>query len=88
MFTSNIDPENGLLMIQKSESRSNAAIHMFFVGMDLGVVWLNNQRKIIDLVRAKSWTPMYTPKAPARFILEVHPDRLSDFELGDELSFE
>ena len=88
MFTNHIDPEDGLLLIHQKESRSNAAIHMFFVGMDLGVIWLNDDRKIVDLVRAKSWTPIYTPKGPARFILEVHPDRLAEFELGDELSFE
>jgi len=88
MFTNHIDLEEGLLLIHKSESRTNAAIHMFFVGMDLGVIWLNDDQEIVDLIRAKSWASMYTPKSPARFILEIHPDRLTDFELGDKLSFE
>ena len=88
MFTNQIDPEGGLLLVHQKESRSNAAIHMFFVGMDLGVIWLNDQREIVDLVRARSWSPMYTPKAPARFILEIHPDRLQEFHLGDRLEFD
>ena len=88
MFTNHIDPEDGLLLVHKSESRTNAAIHMFFVGMDLGVIWLNDDQEIVDLSRAKSWAPLYTPQAPARFILEVHPDRLAEFDIGDKLSFE
>ena len=88
MFTKTINPEGGLLLVHQGESRSNAAIHMFFVGMDLGVVWLNDDREIVDLVRAKSWAPLYTPQKPARFILEIHPERLPEFELGDKLSFE
>ena len=88
MFTSNIELDDGLLLAHKNESRTNAAIHMFFVGMDLGVIWLNNDREIVDLIRAKSWTPLYKPQAPARFILEIHPERLPEFEIGDRLSFE
>ncbi len=88
MFTKTIDPGSGILLSHKSESRTNAAIHMFFVGMDLGVVWLDNDLNVVDLVEAKSWTPLYTPRSPARYILETHPVRLSEFKIGDRLSFE
>jgi hypothetical protein len=56
--------------------------------MDLGVVWLDDNRIIVDRQLAESWKPFYTPSAPARYILEVHPDRLAEFEIGDKLSFE
>ena len=88
MFTRNIKLDDGILLAHKFESRTNAAIHMFFVGMDLGVIWLNNDLQIVDLIRAKSWAPLYTPQAPARYILEVHPGRLPEFEIGDKLGFE
>jgi uncharacterized membrane protein (UPF0127 family) len=88
MFRNELDLEDGLLLVQMSESRPNAAIHMLFVGMDLGIIWLNNARKIVDIQLAKSWRPLYTPQQPARYVLEVHPDRLTEFEIGDELDFE
>ncbi len=88
MFTNQIDPGEGLLLVHKKESLSNAAIHMFFVGMDLGVIWLNAELVVVDRVRAKSWAPYYSPQAPARLILEIHPERLAEFQLGDRLSFE
>jgi len=88
MFQNSIDMDAGLLMIHGSESQANAAIHMFFVGMDLGVIWLDSSQKIVDKQLAKSWQPFYTPASPAKYILEIHPDRLPEFELGDILNFE
>jgi uncharacterized protein len=88
MFQKSINMDAGLLMIHGSESRANAAIHMFFVGMDLGVLWLDASRKIVDIQLAKSWQPFYTPSSPAKYILEIHPERLREFELGDILNFE
>ena len=88
MFQKGLDLNGGLLMVQKTESRTNAAIHMFFVGMDLGILWLDKAKKIVDSKLAKSWQPMYTPGSPAKYILEIHPQRLSEFQIGDQLDFE
>ena len=88
MFQKELDPNSGLLMVQKVESRTNSAIHMFFVGMDLGILWLDSAKKIVDIKLAKSWQTMYTPQAPAKYILEIHPCRLPEFQIGDELIFE
>lgn len=88
MFQPSLDVNAGLLMIQKMESKANSAIHMFFVKMDLGVIWLDSSRIIVDIQLAKSWQPMYTPRLPAKYILEIHPQRLPEFRIGDQLSFE
>jgi uncharacterized membrane protein (UPF0127 family) len=88
MFRKQLDPGEGLLLVHNKASRTNAAIHMFFVGMDLGVIWLDDNREVVDIQLAESWKPLYTPSAPARYILEMSPDRLPEFEIGDRLSFE
>ncbi len=88
MFRSSLNEGDGLLLVQKTTSKANAAIHMFFVGMDLGVIWLDGDRKIVDIQLAKSWKPFYFPRFPAKYILEIHPQRLPEFQIGDELSFE
>jgi len=88
MFQKSLDVNGGLLMAQKVESRTNASIHMFFVKMDLGVIWLDSSRQVVDIQLAKSWQPMYTPQSAATYILEIHPQRLTEFQIGDQLSFE
>ena len=44
--------------------------------------------KVVDLQLAKSWRPFYAPSQAASYILEIHPDRLVEFDIGDELGFE
>ncbi|MCJ7715999.1 MAG: DUF192 domain-containing protein [Anaerolineales bacterium] len=88
MFQDELDLDDGLLLVQKNESRSNAAIHMFFVGMNLGIIWLNKDRKVVDIRLAESWKPIYTPQRPALYILEINPLRMPEFNIGDELDFE
>jgi len=56
--------------------------------MDLGIIWLNKDRKIVDIQLAESWKPIYTPQHPAQYILEINPLRMPEFNIGDELDFE
>ena len=88
MFRSTLDPEKGLLLVQRRENRRDSSIHMLFVGMDLGVVWLDNSLVVVDQVLAESWKLYYAPKKPARYVLEIHPARLGEFEIGDQLEIE
>jgi uncharacterized membrane protein (UPF0127 family) len=87
-FRSHLSADEGLLLVQKSDSRLDAAIHMLGVWMDLGVVWINAAMKVVDLRLARSWRPLYVPQHPARFVLESDPIRLKDFRLGDKIYFE
>jgi uncharacterized membrane protein (UPF0127 family) len=87
MFRRSI-PENwGLLLVQNSDSIVNSAIHMVAVPFDLGIVWVNDAGVVVDTVVAKRWVGMKSPKAPARYTLEVQPSHLSKFQPGDKLEF-
>lgn len=83
MLKSALEPDEGLLLVQKQDSIINAAIHMLFMRIAISVIWINHQRQIVDVRLAKPWFPAYFPARPARFILEAHPDRLSDFCIND-----
>jgi uncharacterized protein len=87
MFRSHLDLNDGLLLVEKRESRLDTSIHMFFVPFDLAVFWINSDMKIVDKVIAKSWHPAYLPKEDAKFTLEIHPDRWGDYEIGDKVEF-
>jgi uncharacterized membrane protein (UPF0127 family) len=86
MFTPSIGQHEGLLMVQNTQDRINAAIHMFFMNYDLAVIWLNRELKVVDVQLARRWRPAYTPAQPALYVLETHPDRLKDFHIGDQVT--
>lgn len=88
MFSRPIRQGEGLCLVQDRESRIDAAIHMFFVNFDLGVIWLDQGWTIVDIVRAKRWAPFYQPSHPAQMVLEIHPDRLPEFHQGDVLTLD
>ncbi len=88
MFHRKLTPSEGLLLVQPRESRLDASIHMLFVWFDLGIVWINDQMTIVDTCIAKAWRPAYFPKAPARYVLEICPERLKDFQVGQKVIFE
>ena len=60
---------------------------MLFVSFNLTVVWINSEMKVVDKVLARPWRPAYFSRQPARYVLEVHPERWGDFEIGDRLQF-
>jgi uncharacterized membrane protein (UPF0127 family) len=87
MFQSSLASDRGLLLVEAGDNRLNTAIHMLFVFMDLAIVWINSEKVVVDTVLARTWRLAYVPSRPARYILEIHPDRLSEFKTGDRVEF-
>jgi Uncharacterized ACR, COG1430 len=73
---------------QERDSRLDAAIHMFFVWIDLAVVWIDSANQVVDVKLARRWRPFYMPQGPARYVLELNAAQLNDFKVGDRLSIE
>lgn len=88
MFRSSLAPGQGLLLVEGRDNRLDTAIHMLFVFMDLAVIWINSEKVVVDTVLARAWRPAYAPRQPARYILEIHPDRLNEFKIGDKIEFQ
>jgi uncharacterized membrane protein (UPF0127 family) len=84
---SDLAREDGLVLVGKHDSRIDSSIHMLFVSFDLAVIWINADMQVVDRVLAKSWKPAYFSKQPAKFVLEVHPDRWDEFQIGDKVQF-
>jgi len=87
MLQNSISPDKGVLLVESGESKVNASIHMLFMNFDIAAIWLNDDLQVVDAVLAKRWKLLYLPKAPASYILETHPSRLSSFQVGDQLRF-
>jgi len=86
-FHSQLSRDKGLLLAGKRDSRLDSSIHMLFVSFDLAVIWISANMQVVDKVLAKSWRPAYFSRQPARYVLEIHPERWGDFEIGDGVEF-
>ncbi|MEN6329172.1 MAG: DUF192 domain-containing protein [Methanobacteriaceae archaeon] len=81
--------ERGLILkIPAGRGRRGSAIHMFFMRIPLDLVFLDEEKIVVDTVTLKPWQT-YTPKAPARYVIEFKIGVLntSYTEIGDELDF-
>jgi uncharacterized membrane protein (UPF0127 family) len=87
MFRSHLAQNEGLLLVEAGDSRLNTSIHMLFVFMDLAVIWINSEFTVVDTILARAWHLAYAPRLPARYILEIHPSRMNEFKIGDQVEF-
>lgn len=88
MFHKPINTSESIILAENHESIMDTSIHMFFMRFDLGVIWLDGSKKVVDKVLARKWRPYYAPKSKAQYVIEAHPTRLSDFNIGDQVNFE
>lgn len=85
MFRRRLGRDDGLLLVQPRQNRTDAAIHMLFVPFDLAVIWIDDAGLVVDRVLARAWRPAYIPRAPARYTLEIHPSRFDEYQVGDRV---
>jgi uncharacterized membrane protein (UPF0127 family) len=86
-FHSHLSPDEGLLLVGTRDSRLDSSIHMLFVSFNLTVIWIDSTMRVVDKVLARSWRPAYFSKQPAKYVLEIHPERWGEFEIGDTVEF-
>jgi len=87
-FRPRIARDEGLVLVWKRDTRLDSSITMLFVFFDLTVVWINSEMQVVDKIIAKSWRPSYFPKQPARYALEIHPERWGEYEIGNTVEFQ
>jgi uncharacterized protein len=85
MFTGSIPIDGGLLFVNPAEDRVNSAIHMFFMTIDLTIIWMDSSGKIVDKVLARRWKTLAAPIENAKYIIETHIDRFEEYNYGDLL---
>lgn len=87
-FRSSLEKTEGLVLVEARDSRIDTSIHMFFVWTDLAVAWVNSKNEVVDTALAKAWRPFYASSKPARYVIEFHPQRHGEFQVGDQVAFE
>ena len=83
------DPENGLILkLPSSRNRRGSAIHMFFMRFPLDIIFLDDDKKVVDMVSIRPWKT-YTPRSPAKYVVELEEGSINNYklEIGDEMDF-
>jgi len=88
MFRKNLPDGEGLLLVQKGDSRMDASIHMMFMWIDLAVIWINSDLEVVDKVLARRWKLAYVPQKAAKYVLETGVSHLKDYNIGDKVRFD
>ncbi|MDO8555868.1 MAG: DUF192 domain-containing protein [Nanoarchaeota archaeon] len=83
---SNIQQNEAVLFPLPQETRINALVDMLFVFMPLGILWLDKNKKIVDIKQAQPFC-FYLPQQAASYVLEIHPNKLKKFRKGQTLSW-
>lgn len=83
-----LQPGEGLLLVNKSDDKINATIHMLFMRFDICVVWINQARQVVDIQHAHRWGLAFIPRTPACYILELNTNHINDFHIGDRVQFD
>ena len=87
-FRRSVAEADAIILVEKQDSKSATAIHMFFVFFSIAAIWIDSSGRIVDKCLARPFRPIYVPREPARFVLEGPPDLLTRFEVGEQIEFQ
>lgn len=79
-------------MLFRFPRSSRVAVDMMFLSVPLQLVFLDRDKRVVDVQRAEPWSfdprtwKLYRPSQPARYLLES--TELLDVEVGESLEFE
>jgi len=77
-----------LVFVLPKESVSNASIHMLFVFFPIDVVYLNKNKKVVDI--AKNVAPFslgYVPKKASKYFVELPAGKSRGIKIGHVLDW-
>lgn len=87
MFATRKRIERGLCMVMPSDKdvKFGSSVTMFFCFSSLDVLFVNIKYEVVDKVTLKPWLPNYTPKAPAKYVIESSVGKFKDINVGDKV---
>lgn len=70
------------------ESVTATTIHTFFMRFSIDAIWLNKDKKIVDIKRnIKPYRILIAPKKKAMYVVEIPSNKRVSLKEGDQLKF-
>ncbi|MFP4232768.1 MAG: DUF192 domain-containing protein [Candidatus Aenigmatarchaeota archaeon] len=86
-----LDEDEGLLM--EFSRKARWSIWMFFVPQDLGLLFLDENKEVVDKKKAKKMSlnpetwKVYKPEKECKYVIECNPEKIEDIEKGGTLEW-
>lgn len=84
MFSRRIH-DMGLIFHFKSEQIN--PIHMFFVFQSIDLLYLNKDKRVVEIARNVKPFSWYTPKIPSKYFIEIPKGKAFTTQIGDVINF-
>jgi hypothetical protein len=83
MFERKANFNYALIMPLDRETRIRASIHMLFVFFPIAVLFIDENKRVVDKALLKPFTLNYTPKAKCKYIIELPAEKFDEFAIND-----
>jgi len=70
------------------ETRTGASVHMMFVFFPIDIIYLDAQKRINEIARLKPWRLNFTPRKPAKWLIELPAGKAKGLKAGWKLEWE
>ena len=87
MFEDKKNFNYALAMEMQGEGTITSSIHMVFVFFPIDVLFLNKEKKVVDKVTLEPFVPNYTPKKPAKYVVELPKGKAKKVKIGNTISW-
>jgi hypothetical protein len=87
MLESEKNFDYALIFVLGSETRIGASVHMLFVFFPIDIIFLDENKKVVDKASLKPWVLNYTPKKPAKYLIEMPKSMGNKIKIGDKLEW-
>lgn len=87
-FAKRLGKGQAIILEADEESIFETTIDMFFVFFPIDVLWVSSEKEVVDIRRGvRPFTPIITPRKPAKYVIELPNGTTSHINLGDKLDF-
>jgi hypothetical protein len=82
--------DKALVFLLDRETKMGAAIHSYFVLFSFDIIWLDKDRKIVDMRTVRPFRLIEVPRAKAKYFIElpVGSIKRSGIKIGQKINFD
>jgi uncharacterized membrane protein (UPF0127 family) len=90
MFSSKKKVKKGMCLVMptKTDVKFGSSVTMLFCFFDYEILFINSKYEVVDKKILKPFKVSYTPKKPAKYIIESIPGTFKDIKIGDKIRIE
>lgn len=70
------------------ESRAGVSVHMMFVFFPIDIVYLDRQKRIVEIARLRPWQLNHTPAKPAKWFIELPEGKARGLRVGQKMEWD